>query len=60
MVIPFLTVYLISKGFSLTQAGYAMTAFGCGAMVGGFLGGHGTNNYLRVCIECCWRGFSSR
>jgi len=39
MVIPFLTVYLISKGFSLTQAGYIMTAFGCGSLLGSFLGG---------------------
>jgi predicted MFS family arabinose efflux permease len=39
MVIPFLTVYLIHKGFTLEQAGYVMAAFGAGSFVGGFLGG---------------------
>src|SRR5215216_2492245 len=45
MVIPFLTVYLISKGYSLSQAGYVMTAFGGGAMLGGFLGGQLTDRF---------------
>ncbi len=40
MVLPFLTIYLTSKlGFSLEQAGWAMTAFGVGSVAGSFLGG---------------------
>lgn len=39
MVIPFLTVYLTSKGYSLVQAGMVMAIFGCGGIVGGYLGG---------------------
>ena len=39
MVIPFLTVYLTSKGYSLVQAGVVMAIFGCGGIVGGYLGG---------------------
>ncbi len=41
MVIPFLSIYLTTKlGFSLEQAGIAMSAFGLGALVGSFLGGY--------------------
>ena len=43
MVIPFLTVYLTYKGFSLQQAGYVMGAFGLGSVVGGYLGGRLTD-----------------
>jgi predicted MFS family arabinose efflux permease len=39
MVIPFLTVYLTGKGFSLAQAGLVMALFGCGAILGGYMGG---------------------
>lgn len=39
MVIPFLTVYLVQKGYTLTQAGLVMGAFGAGAIIGGFIGG---------------------
>ena len=39
MVIPFLTVYLTSTGYTLSQAGTVMSAFGLGAIVGSFLGG---------------------
>jgi predicted MFS family arabinose efflux permease len=45
MVIPFLTVYLTSKGYSLPQAGYVMAAFGTGAIVGGYLGGRLTDSF---------------
>lgn len=45
MVIPFLTLYLTDKGFTLTQAGYAMAAFGVGAIAGGFLGGRFTDRF---------------
>lgn len=43
MVIPFLTVYLTHKGFTLSQAGYAMAAFGAGSILGGYLGGQLTD-----------------
>src|SRR5689334_3231959 len=39
MVIPFLTVYLTGRGFSLGEAGFVMGVFGCGAILGGYLGG---------------------
>src|SRR5829696_8034187 len=45
MVIPFLTVYLTSKGYSLAQAGYVMAAFGMGAILGGYLGGRLTDAF---------------
>lgn len=45
MVIPFLTVYLTSRGHSLTEAGYVMGAFGLGSIVGGYLGGRLTDRF---------------
>jgi predicted MFS family arabinose efflux permease len=39
MVIPFLTVYLTLKGYSITEAGMVMGIFGLGAITGGYLGG---------------------
>ena len=45
MVIPFLTVYLLGKGFSLAQAGYIMGAFGLGTILGSFLGGRLTDRF---------------
>lgn len=39
MVIPFLTVYLTSNGYTLSQAGTVMSAFGLGAILGSFVGG---------------------
>ncbi len=40
MVIPFLSVYLISSlGFSLIEAGWVMTMFGLGAIGGALIGG---------------------
>lgn len=40
MVIPFLSVYLITElGYSLSDAGFLMGAFGVGALGGTFLGG---------------------
>ncbi len=39
MVIPFLTVYLTDKGYSLAEAGLVMGTFGTGAIVGSFIGG---------------------
>jgi MFS family permease len=45
MVIPFLTVYLTSKGYSIAQAGYVMGAFGFGSILGGYLGGRLTDKF---------------
>lgn len=45
MVIPFLTVYLTGRGYSLNQAGFIMALFGCGAFVGGYLGGRLTDRF---------------
>jgi predicted MFS family arabinose efflux permease len=45
MVIPFLTVYLTTKGYTLTQAGYVMAAFGTGSVLGGYLGGRLTDSF---------------
>lgn len=51
MVIPFLTVYLTSKGYSLEQAGYAMGAFGVGSILGGYLGGRLTDRFGHLHIQ---------
>ncbi|MCC6726236.1 MAG: MFS transporter [Saprospiraceae bacterium] len=40
MVLPFLSVYLTTKlGFSMKQAGVAMTLFGVGSFIGSYIGG---------------------
>lgn len=40
MVIPFLSVYLTSSlGFSLVEAGWVMSSFGMGSILGSYLGG---------------------
>jgi MFS family permease len=51
MVIPFLTVYLTSKGHSLAQAGYVMAAFGCGSILGGYLGGRATDKFGHYYVQ---------
>lgn len=44
MVIPFLTVYLTtSRGFTLQEAGWVMSAFGLGSLVGSYVGGYLTD-----------------
>ena len=44
MVLPFLTIYLTTQlGFTLEQAGWAMTCFGLGSVAGSFLGGRLTD-----------------
>ncbi len=51
MVIPFLSVYLTANlGFSLEQAGIAMTLFGLGSLTGSYLGGYFSDKigYYRV------------
>ncbi|HMQ90537.1 MAG TPA: MFS transporter, partial [Flavilitoribacter sp.] len=40
MVIPFLTIYLTGqKGFRLEEAGWVMSSFGLGSVLGAFIGG---------------------
>ncbi|MES2880907.1 MAG: MFS transporter [Bacteroidota bacterium] len=51
MVIPFLTIYLTHKGFSLAQAGYVMGAFGAGAILGGYLGGRLTDRFGYLYVQ---------
>src|SRR5215203_571088 len=45
MVIPFLTVYLVNLGYSLTEAGFVMATFGVGAILGAYLGGQFTDRF---------------
>jgi len=51
MVIPFLTVYLTSRGYTLAQAGYVMAAFGCGSIMGGYLGGRLTDRFGHYYVQ---------
>src|SRR5882762_8045035 len=39
-VIPFLALYMTRQGFSVTQAGLAIGAYGLGNFVASILGGH--------------------
>lgn len=53
MVLPFLTVYLTYQlQFSLTEAGWIMSAFGLGSILGSFIGGQLTDRlgYYRVVL----------
>ncbi len=46
MVIPFLTVYLTSqRGFSYADAGWIMSSFGMGSVVGSYVGGWITDRF---------------
>ena len=45
MVIPFLTVYFTTKGYSITEAGYVMAAFGVGSILGSYVGGRLTDAF---------------
>ncbi|MBB1282997.1 MFS transporter [Flavisolibacter sp. BT320] len=51
MVIPFLTVYLTGKGYSLKDAGLVMGAFGLGSIVGGYLGGRLTDRFGHFYVQ---------
>jgi MFS family permease len=51
MVIPFLTVYLTHRGYSLEQAGYIMGAFGTGSILGGYLGGRLTDRFGHFYVQ---------
>jgi len=39
-VLPFLTLYLTQRGFSLTDAGLAISAYGLGGLMASAIGGH--------------------
>jgi MFS family permease len=39
-VLPFLTLYLTQRGFSLTDAGLAISAYGVGGLMSSVIGGH--------------------
>ena len=42
MVIPFLSIYLTGElDYSIQQAGYILSIFGLGSMVGSYLAGYG-------------------
>ncbi|WP_431215654.1 MFS transporter [Puia sp. P3] len=45
MVIPFMTIYLTSSGYSIGRAGLVMGIFGFGAVCGGFIGGRLTDRF---------------
>ena len=46
MVFPFLSVYLGTRlGFSITEVGWVMSAYGIGAMIGAILGGNLTDRF---------------
>jgi len=45
MVVPFMTIYLTSSGYSIGQAGLVMGIFGFGAVCGGFIGGRLTDRF---------------
>src|SRR5215212_3651629 len=51
MVIPFLSVYLTSKGYTLAQAGYVMAAFGGGAILGAYIGGIMTDRFGHFYVQ---------
>lgn len=51
MVIPFLTVYLTSKGYSIAQAGYVMACFGFGSILGGYIGGRLTDKFGHYYVQ---------
>lgn len=39
MVLPFMTLYMLKKGYSIGEAGIVMGLFGLGAVLGAYLGG---------------------
>jgi len=39
-VVPFLALYLVDRGFSATQAGFAVSAYGVGHLFASIIGGH--------------------
>lgn len=39
-VMPFLTIYLTRQGYSISQAGFAVSSYGAGHIIASMLGGH--------------------
>lgn len=39
-VVPFLTLYLTGRGYSVSQTGFAVAAYGVGSLLASLLGGH--------------------
>ena len=39
-VVPFLTLYLTGRGYSVTQTSFAVASYGIGSLVAALLGGH--------------------
>ncbi|MDN4166853.1 MFS transporter [Cytophagales bacterium LB-30] len=53
MVIPFLSIYLTGElGFSIQQAGYILSIFGLGSMVGSYLGGYLSDKIGHFWVQC--------
>ena len=56
-VVPFLTLYLVSRGYSISQAGVAVSAYGVGSLVASLLGGYladrlGRRNTIVLSMFC--------
>ena len=52
MVLPFLSIYLTSSlGFSVQQAGYVLSSFGIGSVVGSYLGGAFSDRYGHFFVQ---------
>lgn len=52
MVLPFLGVYMVDKlGFSLTESGWVLSAFGLGGLIGSFLGGRLTDKFGAYSVQ---------
>lgn len=52
MVLPFMTLYLTSSlGYSLTEAGSVMAAYGIGSILGAYLGGQLADRYGHYYIQ---------
>ncbi|MEZ4909369.1 MAG: MFS transporter [Saprospiraceae bacterium] len=52
MVLPFMSIYLTtSRGFSFTQSGWIMGAFGVGSILGAFIGGYLADKFNHFYIQ---------
>jgi len=52
MVLPFLSVYLTSSlGFSVQQAGFILSSFGIGSVIGSYLGGALSDRYGHFFVQ---------